>query len=90
MTHARPRIFADGTLVYPKRGWEPPPVPAGYRRKVSNLRSPDAWIFLPVLEACEHREKSITYAACGAAQIKYHCALHGQVQPPQCQSCTEK
>lgn len=25
-------------MVYPKRGWEPPPVPSGYKRKSDNLR----------------------------------------------------
>jgi hypothetical protein len=89
VTHGRPRIFANGTIAFPKRGWEPPPVPAGYRRKVSNLRSSDAWVFLPVLDACQHRAKSVTYTVCGAATIVYHCALHGPITPPQCKSCQE-
>lgn len=90
VTHARPRVFEDGTIVYPKRGWEPPPVPEGYRRKTGDLRSPDAWVFLPVLDACTHRTKKINYSACGAAQVTYHCTLFGRVKPPQCQRCTEK
>jgi len=90
LTHARPRIFKDGVIAYPKRGWEPPLAPAGYKRKSDNLKSPDAWVFLPILDACGHRTQSITYSACGAAKITYHCDLHGTVQPPQCQSCPEK
>ena len=88
-THARPRIFEDGTIAYPKRGWEPPPVPAGYRRKVDDLRSSDAWVFLPLLNPCPHRSKIIKYSSCGAAQVMYQCDLFGQVQPPKCQQCEE-
>lgn len=88
-THARPRIFADGTIAYPKRGWEPPLVPAGYRRKSDDLRSSDAWVFLPVLNPCKHRSKTIKYSRCGAAQVVYDCQFLGQVQPPQCQGCKE-
>lgn len=87
--HGRPRVFSDGTIIFPKRGWEPPPEPAGYQRKVANLRSPDAWVFLPVMEACGHRTNNITYSACGAAKLAYRCDLFGVVLPPQCGACTE-
>jgi hypothetical protein len=88
--HGRPRILSDGTITYPKKGWEPPPVPEGYRRKGSNLRSSDAWVFIPVLQECPRRSFHITYTICGAARLSYRCALHGDVKPPQCKSCTEK
>ncbi len=87
--HGRPRFFSDGTIAYPKRGWEPPVVPAGYRRKASNLKSSDAWVFIPVLEPCPHRSQTVGYTICGAATLSYQCDLHGGVAPPQCQTCTE-
>ena len=87
--HLKPRIFENGTIAYPKRGWEPPPVPAGYRRKVDDLRSSDAWIFLPDLSPCKNRSKVIKYSACGAANIQYQCELFDHVQPPTCQQCKE-
>jgi hypothetical protein len=86
--HGKPRIFADGQIAYPKRGWEPPPVPLGYRRKSDDLRSSDAWVFLPVLPPCDHRKSIITYSACGAAKIRYECALKHNTDP--CQTCPEK
>lgn len=68
----------DGTLVYPKQGWEPPPVPAGYRRKSNDLHSPDAWAFEPVLPACNLRTREISFTPCGAAKVVYFCRLEGQ------------
>lgn len=77
-THGRPRILSDGTLAYPKRGWEPPPVPAGYQRKSNDLRSPDAWVFIPTLPPCELRVREIQYTPCGAAKLTYLCTRDGQ------------
>lgn len=72
-SHGRPRFLSDGTIAYPKRGWEPPPVPAGYRRKSANLQSADAWVMLPVMTPCEHRSTSTAYGPCGACKISYFC-----------------
>lgn len=73
MADLKPRIMTDGTICFPKRGFEPPPVPAGYRRKSNNLRNPDAWIMLPILKPCEHRTTSIEYGECGSCTIIYFC-----------------
>jgi hypothetical protein len=73
-THGRPRFFPDGTIAYPKRGYEPPPIPPGYRRKCADLKNSDAWIFLPVLPACRDRKHEIEYGHCGACKISYYCA----------------
>jgi len=69
----RPRIMTDGVIAYPKRGWEPPPIPVGYRRKSEDLKSSDAWIFLPVLPVCLDRHQEIEYGHCGACKITYFC-----------------
>jgi hypothetical protein len=87
-THGRPRLLADGVIAYPKRGWEPPPVPDGYKRKGTNLRAADAWIFIPVMEPCIYRKQEITYTACGAAKTTYHCRAHDRtVTQANCQTC---
>lgn len=86
-THGRPRFMADGTIVYPKRGWEPPPIPAGYRRKSDNLRSADAWIMLPVLPDCQQRQIITKETPCGAVKITYRCVLFGDITVPRCLAC---
>lgn len=90
VVHGRPRILKDGTITYPKKGWEPPPVPDGYQRKGSNLQSSDAWVFVPVLQECPHRSFHVAYTVCGAAKLTYQCALHGDVNSIECHSCMEK
>jgi len=72
-SHGRPRIMSDGVITYPKRGWEPPSIPAGYRRKTENLKSADAWIFIPILPECQHRPQEIEHGHCGACKITYFC-----------------
>ncbi len=89
-THGRPRIMVDGVMTYPKRGWEPPPVPAGYRRKSANLRTADAWIFIPLLPVCEYRIQTISYGSCGAASITYTCKGNPLVDLSGCHTCKER
>ncbi len=48
-----PRILEDGTVIYPKRGKEPPPCLDGYVRKAE--QGPDAWILIPLWRYCEYR-----------------------------------
>lgn len=50
-----PRKLADGTVIYPKCGWEPPPSIEGYRRKSNNPRSIEAWMFVPEWVDCSFR-----------------------------------
>jgi hypothetical protein len=73
MAHGRPNKAVDGVLTYPQRGWEPPPEIAGYRRKSNNLKSPDAWTFIPILPPCEYRSIKEKIGQCGAISIKYFC-----------------
>lgn len=69
----RPRFMSDGVIAYPKRGFEPPPVPPGYRRKSEDLKSSDAWILIPTLPACPQRTHEVEYGTCGACKITYYC-----------------
>lgn len=86
--HGRPREILTGELVYPKRGWEPPPVPEGYRRKSDDLRTTDAWVMVPVLPECTKRSEQVTYSRCGAAVYSYLCTLRGaKVTAKQCLAC---
>lgn len=89
-THGKPRVSADGTIAYPKRGWEPPPVPDGYRRKSNHLASPDAWIMVPVLPTCKHRTQQIEHTPCNAARMTYHCTVKGEpTNAVRCQRCQQ-
>lgn len=86
----RPRIYSDGTVVYPKRGWEPPPVPEGYVRKTKNLRSLDAWKFVPKFKLCSHRVFKEGEKSCGCVTMLLHCNRSGElvkINEAQCQDC---
>jgi hypothetical protein len=91
MTISRPRIMRDGSLIYPKKGWEPPPVPDGFTRKTTNLRSSDAWVFLPKFKTCEHRVfKEGHKQSCGCISLLLHCNKSGklvQITEGQCMKC---
>lgn len=84
----RPRIFADGIVSYPKKGWEPPPPIEGYRRKSENARSADAWTFVPEWPACVHRTIEYVEKPCGAINVVARCKMYPDpVFFPFCQSC---
>jgi len=87
---SRPHRMSDGTLVYIKKGWEPPAVPEGYRRKSNNLKSPDAWILIPVLPPCETRESTEEMGRCGAIKIMYHCRGARIHDLTTCHKCTRR
>lgn len=78
--YIRPRVHKDGTIVYPKKGWEPPPVPDGYERKTTNLKSSDAWTFVPKFANCKYRVlvegKSMS---CGCMAMILHCKRTGEL-----------
>ncbi len=88
--HGRPNKAADGSLTYPQRGFEPPKVPAGYRRKTLNLKSPDAWSFLPILPPCEHRTVETETGYCGAQAHKYSCKGVRLYDLSRCGRCNAK
>ncbi len=86
--YTRPRIFPDGTIIYPRRGWEPPPPIPGYIRKGNNPRSPDAWTFLPLWSACPHRiEKVKKRENCQCLMIYHVCDLNEDI-PVTTQLCS--
>lgn len=70
----QPKILADGTLVYPMTGIEPPVVPEGYVRKSEDIRSEDAWAFIPTWPPCQDREMANSVRPCGCIQIGAMCA----------------
>lgn len=88
-----PKVMPNGTLVYPKNGWEPPKVPEGYRRKSDDLKSEDAWTFVPEWPPCIDREMANTVLSCGCIKINAMCASsdspsHGkQVTVDNCRQC---
>lgn len=64
----QPTIMEDGTLIYPKTGWEPPVCPDGYNRKVDNL-----WAFEPMWQPCVHRAFDNNVRPCGCVSINALC-----------------
>lgn len=85
--HGRPHKASDGTLTYPQRGFEPPPIPAGYRRKTNDLKSFDAWTFVPIIPPCKHRTCKIEVGHCGAQSHKYSCKEHRLYDLSRCGRC---
>jgi hypothetical protein len=87
----RPRIFADGTIAYPKRGWEPPPPIDGYHRKSTNTRSSDAWVFIPDWPPCKCRSIEYVEKPCGAINVIAHCKRWPTpVLHPFCRACDKR
>lgn len=94
-THKRPRLLANGIIAYPMKGWEPPAVPNGYRRKSTDLRSADAWVFIPTIEPCKHRKREIEYTPCGNAKVSFTCdkpgcRAYGSGVVTYCNTCEER
>lgn len=69
----QPMVGKNGTLVYPRTGFEPPVVPEGYVRKSQDMRSADAWVFYPTWPACADREQVNTVRPCGCIKINSFC-----------------
>ena len=87
---SRPHRMTDGTLVYIKKGWEPPAVPEGYRRKSNNFKNSDAWVLIPVLPPCETRITTEEKGSCGAIKIMYHCQGKRIHDLTTCHRCEER
>lgn len=85
----RARKLPDGSILYQKKGWEPPPVPDGYKRDPSN-----AWRFVPVYPPCDFRIQAQKMKPCGAIHLITvcncpDCPLRRQdVSEEQCNACT--
>lgn len=88
-----PKLMEDGSLVYPRTGWEPPRVPEGYNRKSDDPKSDDAWVFLPEWPPCVDREMANTVLPCGCIKMNAICASlvsgkHGsRVSVDLCRQC---
>lgn len=92
MQTLRPRKLTDGSIMYPKRGWEPPPPIPGYIRKSHNPQSADAWVFIPVWNECKYRKEFIVKReGCQCETMVYECQHKSQigkrVNTPVCESC---
>ncbi len=92
MQTLRPRKLADGSIMYPKRGWEPPPPIPGYTRKSHNPKSADAWVFIPDWNACKYRKELIVNReGCQCETMVYECQHKSKVglrvNTPICDGC---
>jgi hypothetical protein len=75
----KPRVLANGMLAYPKRGWEPPPLIEGYKRKSDNPRSSDAWILIPIWSTCIFRKQvQVRKEGCHCITM-YHVCINENV-----------
>lgn len=63
----QPSISEDGTIRYPKTGWEPPKIPEGYKR------GEDDWTFVPLFQICPDRVLVNQVAPCGCIKINAMC-----------------
>lgn len=64
----RARTQRDGSIVYIKKGDEPPPDLDGYKRDPNNL-----WRFFPLWKTCSHRLQNQYLKPCGALGILSFC-----------------
>lgn len=89
-----PVIQEDGTVVYTMVGWEPPAVPPGYKRKSTDLTSPDAWVLIRTEPLCKFcKLKTFKRASCNCVRIVPTCTYHGKsenIKLDQCKSCPNK
>ncbi len=68
-TFARGRALPNGDIVYPKKGFEPPPDIEGYKRAPGN-----PWHFQPLWPDCDHRRRLLQMKKCGAYSVTMVCA----------------
>ncbi len=90
-----PIFMQNGWVVYPKRGL-PPPDMEGYRRKGTNPKAVDSFIFIPAWQqACTFRVRSLVLSnlACKCPRIVTKCthpesAIFGEVLTmAKCENC---
>lgn len=85
----RARFQPDGSLMYPKKGLEPPPDIDGYKRDPQNH-----WRFLSVWSACAWRVQNQYLKPCGAIGVLSICTNpegpkenRMEVTHTQCSTC---
>lgn len=64
----RPRRQADGSMLYKKRGVEPPPDLDGYNRDPQNF-----WRFIPKWNQCDFRNQTEFVRRCGSIGLISLC-----------------
>lgn len=85
---SRARFQPDGSLIYPKKGFEPPPPIEGYVRDPGNK-----WKFIPIWPDCSTRARMLQLKQCGAYNVIMVCknAECDKAQLPlaitDCQGC---
>lgn len=88
---ARPRLMPDGSFVYPKKGFEPPPPMAGYTRDPGNH-----WRFIPQWLPCKDRISTLQMKKCGAYDMLMVCNSQDcplkqiRVTAEQCKACSHR
>jgi hypothetical protein len=89
-----PKIHDDGSIVYEKTNWEPPPVPPGYKRKSDDLTSPDAWVLVRTEPLCEHcKLVQLHRESCDCVRVIPTCTYRGKaqnIQLDQCDACPNR
>jgi len=89
-----PQMLDDGSIVYEKVGWEPPPVPRGYRRKSDDLTHQDAWILVREKPLCKHcKLVRIQRADCDCLKLIPTCTRRGRaknIQLDECDTCQNR
>jgi hypothetical protein len=92
VSFGRARVQPDGSLIYPKKGWEPPPPPgSGYERDPGNK-----WRFIALWPACLMRQRVMIKKLCGAVSIKHICKcsecplFQNDVNLTHCEGCEHR
>lgn len=86
---AEPKLNPDGTLTYPKTGWEPPRVPYGFERSIE-----DAWTMIPKWPPCALRQMIGRKLSCGCVEFNSVCGSQESRKPGQlvvlsdCEACS--
>jgi hypothetical protein len=70
-----PRILPNGVAIFPKKGLDPPPEMEGYQRRSPNLKSTDAWSFIPLWQPCSARSQKFVQrdSGCPCVKIVMYC-----------------
>jgi hypothetical protein len=93
-SESAPQMHDDGTIVYEKVGWEPPPVPRGYKRKSNDLTHRDAWILVRKEPLCKHcKLVRIQRANCDCLKLIPTCTRRGRaknIQLDECDTCRNR
>lgn len=64
---AEPTLNADGSITYPKTGWEPPRCPKGFEK------TDDPWTFRPLWAPCADRQLHARKLSCGCVELDGIC-----------------